>query len=133
MPTAAVEARTLTDATDGFAQIKGVHETNQERQLNLIITSDGDAHHLRVVCGPQLADAFKGVDLTRSYRLPITSAELWGVVQECRQAWHDYIVYRRGAHGQFVFQNNTGDESQWTGANWNPIPSLDAVMKVYLS
>ena len=35
--------------------------------------------------------------------------------------------------GIFVYQNNTGDESQWTGTNWNPIPSLDAVMKVYLS
>jgi hypothetical protein len=35
--------------------------------------------------------------------------------------------------GQFVFQNNTGDESQWTSAPWNPIGSLDAVMKVYMS
>jgi len=35
--------------------------------------------------------------------------------------------------GGFVYQNNTGDESQWTSANWNPIPSLDAVMRVYLS
>jgi hypothetical protein len=37
------------------------------------------------------------------------------------------------ADGQFVFQNNTGDESQWTTAAWNPIGSLDAVMKVYMS
>jgi hypothetical protein len=36
------------------------------------------------------------------------------------------------AGGQFVFQNNSGDESKWTTTNWNPIPQLDAVMKVYL-
>ncbi len=35
--------------------------------------------------------------------------------------------------GGFVFQNNTGDESQWTATSWNTIPSLDAVMKVYMS
>lgn len=35
--------------------------------------------------------------------------------------------------GQFVYQNNGGDESQWTATTWNQIPSLDAVMKIYLS
>ncbi len=35
--------------------------------------------------------------------------------------------------GGFVYQNNTGDESQWTTTTWQSISSLDAVMKVYLS
>jgi hypothetical protein len=35
------------------------------------------------------------------------------------------------AGGGFVFQNNTGNEGNWTSGPWNPIPSLDAATKVY--
>jgi len=32
--------------------------------------------------------------------------------------------------GDFAFQNNAGNEANWTGASWNPIP-IDAAMQVY--
>ena len=34
--------------------------------------------------------------------------------------------------GIFVYQNNTGDESQWTTSAWQRIDALDPVMKVYM-
>jgi len=34
--------------------------------------------------------------------------------------------------GIFVFQNNTGNEANWTTQAWSQIPSLDAAMKVFL-
>lgn len=35
------------------------------------------------------------------------------------------------ADGQFVFQNNQGNEDNWTSVPWTPIGSLDAATKVY--
>jgi len=35
--------------------------------------------------------------------------------------------------GGFVYQNNTGDESQWTSTSWYKIDALDPVMKVWMS
>ena len=50
----------------------------------------------------------------------------------------NYAVAWGGADGSaypdgfFVYQNNGGDESQWTGGAWSTIPSLAAAMLVYM-
>lgn len=37
------------------------------------------------------------------------------------------------AGGIFVYQNNGGDESQWTATPWSQISQLDAALQIYMS
>ncbi len=90
MPEAHLEPVVDHDAAAGFAVVRGVHETNHDRDLHLLLEPDGNRFHLTVqTADPELAAAF-GDDL--EHDLPISAAELWGLVQACRQAWRTHLV-----------------------------------------
>ena len=96
-----VTPRVDHDTSSGLTTVRGVHESNEPRALNLLIKPEGDRFHLTVQTGdPELQKAF-GEDL--DHDLPITKAELQGLVQACRKAWRTHVVdASRG--GTKVFQ-----------------------------
>lgn len=90
------------DASSGFGLVRGVHETNEPRDLNLLIEPAGERFHLSVqTTDPELEAAF-GDDL--EHDLPVTRSELWGYVQACREAWRMHVV-DFWWHGEQPFQN----------------------------
>ncbi|HEX9942841.1 MAG TPA: CHAT domain-containing protein [Thermoanaerobaculia bacterium] len=70
--------------------VRGVHETNTARDLNLVIEPEGTFFRLRVqTADPDLQKAF-GDDL--EHVIPLTASELWGLVQSCREVWRTALV-----------------------------------------
>lgn len=89
----AVEPVRVLDQTDGFTNIRGVHETNQWRRIHLIIDRKSDdrtkdCFRLRVQ-----SDLFDAFEDEWEADIPLTPELLWGVVQRCRQKWHDEAVF----------------------------------------
>lgn len=100
MPEAHVSPRLLHDASAGFGVVRGVHESNLGRDLNLVIEPHGQHFRLRLqTADHELQQAF-GDDL--DHVIPVTATELWGLVQSCRQAWRTALVdYQRDGRHPF--------------------------------
>jgi len=99
-----VEPRVIVDASEQFGIVRGVHETNVDRALNLIIKEDGQHFRLRIqTSDPELLAAL-GEDIQRAPLIPLTRTELAGHVQECRQTWMSKVVNRLVGE-QLLFQN----------------------------
>lgn len=130
MPEAHVEPVVEHDAAAGFGVVRGVHETNRDRDLHLIIEPDGNHFHLTVQTADEdLAAAF-GDDL--EHELPVTAGELWGLVQACRQAWRTHLVDLRQGNG-FPFQEEW-DHAARPGLAAAALPRLaEAGSKLFLA
>lgn len=96
-----VPAQVRLDNCDGFTRVRGVHETNEQRHLNLLIKRSGDRYRLCVQACPGLEPAFPS-GLGES-DIELTPAALWGSVQRVRAEWRRRVIdARRG--NEFVFQ-----------------------------
>lgn len=103
MPEASIDARVILDTAGGFGSVRGIHETNRGRDLNLMIEEEGDRFRLMLVTShPDIRAAF-GDLYGRNPVIPLTREELAGAVQKCRQTWRTHVVDRI-VDGTLIFQ-----------------------------
>ncbi len=101
MPELQVQPVTAIDNAAGLTSVTGVHETNGDRDVNLLIQRKDGQFRLKVQPSPALEGAFP--DEVRESDIPLTPAQLMGAVQACRKAWQATIIDARGPGG-FIFE-----------------------------
>ena len=79
------------DATNGFAAVGGLHETNNRRTLALLIRPEGTHFRLFIQTDDPKLEALFGDQL--DHELPLTTSKLLGAVQSCRNTWNECLVH----------------------------------------
>jgi hypothetical protein len=132
MPQARVDSRVILDTSAGFAGVRGLHETNQTRDLNLMIEEDGDHFRLMVMTSNREVRAAFGDLLGRQPIIPITKEELAGAIQKCREVWRRAVVDHK-VDGQDIFQDGW-DLSDRPDILQSVLPQIaDAGAKLFLT
>jgi hypothetical protein len=90
MPDLQVQPTTVVDNSSGLMSVRGVHESNETRDVNLLIQRKDGQFRLKVQPSHALESAFP--DALRESDIPLTPAELWGAVQRCRDAWRTNVI-----------------------------------------
>lgn len=80
------------DNSAAFGRIAGVHETNEQRRLNLIIAERPGGFALRVQSDGKLFDPMAP---PWEDEIPLTQSQVWGAAAAVRKAWRSEVLDRK--------------------------------------